>query len=252
MLLVLIFSLMALTGCGRIKLRLNINPEKHNISVFESLTLETSTQQYLGILVRPGADDFWQRLAILAKDNGWMFKERSANQIDISGSFSTKDAAQVTTILSKQLSFVAEGYGAGVEKLDTTLIPVAISITKQQDAFYNYYNALCKYDLSVKRINSQLRGASNWPNFVSPPVRVPIEVEVQTPLEVVSCSGKIDSEKQTCTWTVYTDDTGIATVRYRSMKSDVVIGGLVALAASITILALFIYKTRRASKKAMT
>lgn len=236
---------LCLAGCGKLELVITDLPGTGRFEVKEGITLLDMTQHHLGIGVVAGPTDFWQRLAEICKMNNWTLKTRSANRLAVTATFADSETDQVSKMLSKQLAWTADGYGAKVNKNATDLLPIKIKIDKKGDLLSTVYTATCDYDLNINKLTERLAPPEEWIGFMNMTSTIPIIVKLQLPMEVINTNGTYDPSTHTCTWQVLMGSTGQATITCRSYNWTV-IGSLAG--AGVLILGALTFLFIRRSK----
>jgi hypothetical protein len=224
-LLILFASLLILTGCGKIDIKVQVAPDLKSLQLTEEITCLYSTQQLLGILQPPGSTDFWQTLEALCKKNSWSFRQKAANKIVIALDQSTTNLTPIETMLSSQLAATANAYGASVD--DQNLLPVKISVESSTNPFFTTYKGQCEYDWSFEKLEKKLNASAMWAAHVREAKDGQINVAVTLPGDIISTNGK-RKDSHTLVWTVRPGEKGVATVECR-LTNWPIIGAVLAL-----------------------
>jgi hypothetical protein len=218
-------SLLVLSGCGKIDIKVQIAPDLKSLHLTEEITCLYSTQQLLGILQPPGSTDYWQTLQALCKKKSWNFRQKAANKIVIGIDQSTADLTPIETMLSNQLAATATAYGATVD--DQNLLPVKISVESSANPFYTTYKGQCEYDWSIEKLEKKLNASAMWAAHVHEAKDGPINVVVTLPGDITSTNGK-RKDSHTVEWTVRPGQKGVALLECR-LTNWPMIGAVVAL-----------------------
>lgn len=190
------------TGCSEIELKINVNPD-YSADFVEWFMLDPQLSSYLGIEQKP-SEDFWAHLAKLAKEKGWKYKQRAANQLVVSGHIEPGKLSELEQELTDQLAQLSLDYGA-TKPANATVSPRFFQVQERESLLGKIYEITYDVDLSAKALSKRITMPEAWLKALSLPrsEQMKINLFITTPEPPLATNGSADQTSKTVNWQLY-------------------------------------------------
>jgi hypothetical protein len=239
-------AMIFVTGCSEIELKINVNPD-YSADFVEWFVLDPQLSSYLSLEQAP-SEDFWARLATMAKARGWKYKQRAANQLVVSGHVEPGKLPDLEQELTYQLTQLALDYGATAATNKTAPATTRFfQVQERESLLGKIYEISYDIDLSPNALSKQLVLPAGWIKALALPrsEQLSINLFITTPTPALATNGALDQASKTVNWRLYVGQHNELEATYEVIIWWKVIL-LVVAAVGLIVATIFIY--RRKSK----